>query len=142
MRKVPTAVLLAVLAISGIAHAELVQVPVTLGSGNEVPPVQSPASATADVRLDTTTRQLSWTLKFSGLTTAATGAHFHGPAAPTANGGIIVPIAIGIAQAGEVSGSATLTEQQVADVLAGRWYINVHTPTYPAGELRGQVVRR
>lgn len=142
MRILTIAVLLATLAASGAARAELVLMPVALTSGNEVPPVQSRATATAEVKLDTATRALTWTLKFSGLTTAASAAHFHGPAAPTANGGIIVPIPIANAQAGEASGSATLTEQQIADVLAGRWYINIHTPTYPAGELRGQVVRR
>ncbi len=77
------------------ARAELVRMPIALTSSNEVPAVKSPASASADVTLDTATRVLSWAMKFSGLTTAATAAHFHGPAAPTANGGIIVPINIG-----------------------------------------------
>jgi hypothetical protein len=36
-------------------------------------------------------------------------------------------------------GSATLTPEQAAQFLAGNWYINIHTPAYPGGELRGQV---
>ena len=36
-------------------------------------------------------------------------------------------------------GTATLTEAQAADLLAGRWYVNIHTASYPGGELRGQV---
>jgi hypothetical protein len=39
------------------------------------------------------------------------------------------------------TGGATLTEQQAADLLAGRWYIDVRTKKYPAGEIRGVVTR-
>ena len=35
-----------------------------------------------------------------------------------------------------------VSEQQATDILAGRYYINVHTPNNPGGEIRGQVVRR
>ena len=28
---------------------------------------------------------------------------------------------------------------QMADLLAGRWYVNVHTAAHPGGEIRGQV---
>jgi len=41
-----------------------------------------------------------------------------------------------------VNGSATVSEQQATDILGGRYYINVHTPNNPGGEIRGQVVRR
>ena len=34
----------------------------------------------------------------------------------------------------------TLTEEQAADVLAGRWYVNVMTIQYPDGEIRGQIL--
>ncbi len=40
-----------------------------------------------------------------------------------------------------VSGQATLTDAQAADLLAGRWYINLHTAANPGGEIRGQVTR-
>jgi hypothetical protein len=38
-------------------------------------------------------------------------------------------------------GSATLTDAQAADLLAGRYYINVYTAANPAGEIRGQVIK-
>ncbi len=36
-------------------------------------------------------------------------------------------------------GSAVITASQVTDLLAGLWYINVHTGLNLPGEIRGQV---
>ena len=40
-----------------------------------------------------------------------------------------------------ISGTAILTPAQEADLLAGKWYFNVHTAAHPGGEIRGQVER-
>jgi hypothetical protein len=52
-----------------------------------------------------------------------------------------VPIA-GAGAPSPLTGVATINQTQAADLLAGRWYINLHTPNNPGGEIRGQVVRR
>ena len=41
---------------------------------------------------------------------------------------------------GELTGQATLTADQAQQFMAGEWYINIHTPGHPAGEIRGQVM--
>jgi hypothetical protein len=114
---------------------------VTLGGdvkgANEVPPVQSPASGTAIAIFDPATRNLSWTIAYSGLATAPTAMHFHGPAEPAYNAGVAVMISGDLSS--PVKGSATLTESQAADLQAGRWYLNIHTAANPAGELRAQM---
>ena len=65
-------------------------------------------------------------------------AHFHGPAEPGKNAGVAVPITP--ATSGS-EGSATLTDAQTADLLAGKYYVNVHTEANKGGEIRGQVTK-
>ncbi len=75
----------------------------------------------------------------SGLTGDATAAHFHGPAEPGKNAGVMVP-APGVTT-GAFEGSATLTDDQARAVMAGQTYFNIHTAANPNGEVRGQVVK-
>jgi CHRD domain len=74
----------------------------------------------------------------SGLTGPATAAHFHGPAEPGKNAGVAVPIT---PATGPMHGSVTLTDAQASDLLAGHWYVNVHTDANKGGELRGQLTK-
>jgi hypothetical protein len=74
----------------------------------------------------------------SGLSGPATAAHFHS-GEPGKNGGVAVPIAG--ADKGAFEGSATLTDAQADELLAGKWYVNVHTAANKGGEVRGQVTK-
>jgi hypothetical protein len=65
-------------------------------------------------------------------------AHFHGPAAPDKNAAVALPI---VPSTSPFEGSATLTDPQAAQLMAGQWYVNVHTAAFPAGEIRGQVIK-
>ena len=71
------------------------------------------------------------------MTGPVTAGHFHGPAAAGANAGVVVPFAGSLAS--PITGSATLTDPQIADLKAGKWYVNLHTAANPGGEIRGQV---
>jgi hypothetical protein len=53
---------------------------------------------------------------------------------------ILVPLQQTGGTAGTVSGTGTLTPAQVTDMQNGMMYVNVHTSTYPNGEIRGQIV--
>jgi hypothetical protein len=108
---------------------------VALGAANEVPPNGSPATGSAVVRFDTVTSTLSWRITFDGLIAGETGAHFHNAAAGV-NGPVIVPLPLGSPKAG----SATLTAGQAMALAAGEVYLNIHSSTYPGGEIRGQVL--
>jgi hypothetical protein len=56
---------------------------------------------------------------------------------PGDNAGVVVPLSGSLAS--PIKGTATLTAAQVADLKAGKWYVNVHTAANPGGEIRGQV---
>jgi len=111
-----------------------------LNGANEVPANATTGKGDATVTLDKATKTLSWNVTYSGLTGNATAAHFH-PAAPGANASPVVPIATGSVPNPAV-GTAVLTDAQIADLTAGKWYINIHTQANPGGEIRGQVVAK
>lgn len=127
----------AAIAFSGTAFAEKMKA--TLDGKAEVPPNTSAGKGTADIDYDPATKKLSWKLTYSGLSGPATAAHFHGPAEAGKNAGVAVPIKDATSSPAE--GSATLTDAQAADLVAGKYYVNVHTAANPGGEIRGQVTK-
>ncbi len=108
-----------------------------LAGANEVPAVVSSASGRVDATYTASSNTLTWKVSYTGLSGPVTGAHFHGPAKAGQNAGVVVP-ATG-SMASPISGSATLTPAQAADLTAGNWYFNLHTAANPGGEIRGQV---
>ena len=120
--------------------ANLVTFTTQLRAANEVPPNASPASGTVDAVFNKDTSQLRWKVSFTGLSGPATAAHFHGPAAVGTNAGVVLPWAQPITS--PMEGRATLSPTQAADLLAGRWYANIHTAAHPGGEVRGQMALR
>jgi len=111
-----------------------------LRGANEVPANASAGTGTVDAALNKDTMLLRWKVSYSGLTGNATAGHFHGPAAVGANSGVALGWANPIANGME--GSATLTAAQAADLMAGKWYANIHTAANPGGEVRGQMTVR
>ena len=124
---------LAPMAFSPAAFAETLVFKAQLSGANEVPPNSSAASGQAEASLDTVTKVLTWTVTYSGLTGPAIGAHLHGPGEHSKNAGIVIPFNF---VASPIKGNATLSDTQTADVVAGRWYVNVHTSAHPGGEIR------
>jgi hypothetical protein len=112
----------------------------SLSAAQEVPPGSGAGTGMAEVQLNTNTNQLTWKVTYSGLSGPATAGHIHGPAAAGANAGVVVPFTAVGAQ--PVVGQATITPQQVGDLAAGLWYVNIHTAANPGGEIRGQLRRR
>ena len=77
---------------------------------------------------------LTYSITHSGLT--PTAMHFH-----KAKMGVAGPVAKEIPSpyTSGLSKTVTLTDAEEAELLAGMWYVNIHTSTYEAGEIRGQV---
>jgi hypothetical protein len=121
---------------AALAHAETVALKTALNGTSEVPPNDSKATGQGTFTYNTETRQLRFTITYRGLTGQATAGHIHGPASPGANAGVIVPFAVPEAP---ISGTATLTDDQAAALLAGQTYVNIHTDANKSGEIRGQI---
>src|SRR5215468_1419107 len=127
----------AAVVLAGPAFADKMKA--TLDGKAEVPANASAGKGTADLDYDPASKKLSWKVTYSGLSGPATAAHFHGPAEAGKNAGVAV--AIPNATSSPVEGSATLTDAQAADLMAGKYYVNIHTAANPGGEIRGQVTK-
>ena len=131
----------------------------------EVPSISSSAHGTFNAEIDDAGQMIVWTLTYQDLEAPVEQAHIHfgerhtnggisaffctnlgnGPpgAQPcpdttaTLNGTITPEQIIGPADQGIAAGEF---EELVRAIRSGAAYVNVHTTTFPAGEIRGQVV--
>lgn len=139
-RAVIPAVLLMGLAWIGAAQAAPIPFKVPLTGAQSVPPVDTSGSGTADLTYDPDTRTVTWNITYSGLSSPVTMSHFHGPAPEGQNGPVVIWLTSKTTPpSSPIKGSATLTPEQAQQFSAGDWYVNVHTQSHPAGEIRGQV---
>ena len=119
---------------ASVAHADMLKFHANMVAGEETPATDSKGKGTADFTVDTAAKKVMWTVMVDGLTGAPTAAHIHGPAAKGAK----APPEIDMSKA-IMTGSAAITDAQIADIKAGKTYVNVHTAKFPDGEIRGQL---
>lgn len=151
------------LCVSASAWAETVRVP--LRSFEEVPSVSSSARGAFRADINTTASQIAYELSYEGLQGEVRQAHIHFGQRGV-NGGVSVflcqtqanPDPTGLAPtcpaSGKVSGVLTIANvigpgaqgitaaefaELVAAIRAGVAYVNVHSTTFPGGEVRGQL---
>ncbi|MCA9232049.1 MAG: CHRD domain-containing protein [Planctomycetales bacterium] len=86
---------------------------------------------------DDVSKLLDYQLTWQDLSGPATNMHFH-LGAPGVSGGVQLPIPSPFTSPKIVSGVA-LSATQESNLLAGNWYVNVHTSAFTGGEIRGQV---
>jgi hypothetical protein len=118
---------------------------VQLSGGNETPSVASTGTGTANIAFDknkkTITYTVTWQLGASGSTT--TDMHFHGAedGSDLKSSPVVVPITgFSTGNSGTVSGTTReLSDVEVNQLLAGKWYVNVHSSVARPGELRGNI---
>jgi len=132
---------------------------IVMSGAQETPANPSTATGTMYVFYSKTTKMLNYTVVWSGLTDSVENMHIHGVAPAGYAAGVVQNIVINstppttlypqktsgkytFAKTGTLSGSlfvdgATVKE---VDLLNGLYYLNIHTKTYPNGEIRGQIV--
>lgn len=111
---------------------------VQLEGAQEVPMVDTEQSAMATVTINETDLMVMAEMDLSDVSEVV-GAHIH-----AGEVGINGPVAFGFSDSDEdgvweIEGE-DITEEQHDALLAGNWYVNVHTNSYPDGELRGQIL--
>lgn len=109
----------------------------------ESPPNNSAASGSATFVLDQAQASMTFTVTFSGLEGPLTGAHIHRMTASPGGGAPAIGLAppLGVTEA-TFSGTLTnLSAATISDLLAGQYYLNIHSSEYPDGELRGTLVQ-
>ena len=136
MKLLGTAVGALALFVAGAASAATLHFTAMLMGADEVPANTTMGMGELSATLDTDTKVFTYKVTYSGTTGPGIAAHFHGPAAPGATAG---PVVMAGNAANPISGTVILTDPQIADLKAGKWYFNVHTAAHPGGEIRGQV---
>ena len=114
-----------------------------LEGSQEVPAKNTKACGTLDVSYNKTTKMLTYTVTWTDLTGEPVGAHIHGVAPRGINAGIKHDFAALIPKTKSGTFSNTVAVDEIAikekELLAGLYYINIHTPQNPGGEIRGQI---
>jgi glucose/arabinose dehydrogenase/plastocyanin len=114
------------------------------GSSERPTPVVTPGIGSGILLL--AGNQLTVNISYRNLTTAASAAHIHGPASDSQTGGVLLDLGSlhggSFSTNGYFAGTTTLTADQLGYLLEGRLYVNVHSSTYPGGEIRGQLLAR
>jgi hypothetical protein len=134
----------ALAAVGGAAargQANTLRIEADMVAANEIPTPKGDigdarGTFTATLTKSGTGGELSWRLAFNGLTGNAIAAHIHVGASGVA-GPVRVPLCAPCTSG--VTGTATITAEVLDAIMTGRAYVNVHTPTNPAGEIRDQV---
>jgi hypothetical protein len=113
------------------------------GSGNEIG---------SGISFDTATLTLSLSVGygsafgFTDLTGPATAMHIHGQAPTNISAPVLISLipnhiaATNPAKGGFIGGTVVYTPEQAVFLLAGSNYINIHTVSNAAGEIRGQLI--
>jgi len=126
---------------SARSQATKVEIGATMAASEEVPAPKGDVGSAGGTFTGTVTKSdagtvLSWQLSFSNLTGPGIAAHIHIAARGTP-GPVVVPLCAPCTSG--ATGTANINATVLEAIQNDRAYVNVHTKTNPAGEIRGQV---
>lgn len=102
-----------------------------------MPANTSAATGTASASYDRVSKVLTLTVSYSGV--AANNMHIHkGPAGIAGN--VIFPLGRNPYSSPMTFTTPSLTLGQEDSLMNKLYYVNIHSVTFPAGEIRGQLV--
>jgi Cu/Zn superoxide dismutase len=120
----------------------------SMSGANENPKNNSPATGTTALRLNHGQGTVCYDMTVSSLTTSPSAAHIH-KAPAGSNGGVVVHLFGSGGAPAPTTASFTITnfcqsgvsQALIKDIIQNpdQYYVNVHTSTFPNGEIRGQL---
>jgi subtilisin family serine protease len=124
---------------------EVITLQAALSGDQEVPPVDSDVTASANLTYTLASGELEYYIEFSAtIEISGPGAHIHvGPR--SINGPVLVSLVDPetlpqtFDETTPLSGTVVITEANRQALLSEGLYINLHTQANPAGEIRGQI---
>jgi hypothetical protein len=124
------------------AAATVQQFQAILNGANERPtPVDTTATGVGTFSLEGNT--LTYDIVYSGLSSAASAGHIHGPADANSAADVLIGFSPGpTGTSGRLTGTLTLNDAQKAHVVGGMTYANIHTGNFGGGEIRGQILAK
>jgi hypothetical protein len=125
-----------------LGTANAITFDVSLVANQEVPPPTlngANPSGSAAIDVNTITGDVTVSGSYSGMTSAVGAAHIHGLAGPGEATGVIFGFDVSGGTTGTFTGADVFSADNLAGLLAGQTYLNVHTANNGPGEIRAQV---
>jgi hypothetical protein len=147
---------IALVAFAGPSAAQEIRMIASLTGGEETPGLLTGALGTAEVVVDAPRRSVTVTLNLFNVPTGTTAGHIHvgpkGVAGPiildfgfptgrTGDMALVFGLGLSAFRARPDIGINTI-EDAIQAIVGGNAYVNIHTTTFPAGEIRGQILPR
>ena len=104
------------------------------------PQTASTITGAGEVRINLEGTTLTASGTFSGMSSDATSAHIH-YGLPAQPGPVVHQLDFSAMTHGELSATIKLSQDQIAALKSASLYIQIHSKTNPAGELRGWIFR-
>ncbi|MEO8961165.1 MAG: CHRD domain-containing protein [Ginsengibacter sp.] len=124
-------------------HCVIAKKGLSMTGSQEVPMKKTAAYGTADVSYDKCSKKLTFTISWKHLSGVPVGSHIHGTAAPGVNASVKYNFTSLIPKATSGTFTNTVMVDGIAikedSLLLGFYYLNIHTPANPMGEIRAQI---
>ena len=116
--------------------ADTTNLSATVNGAQQVPTNNSTATGAFVGVYTASTKQLTYSVTYSGFT--PTLAHIH-IGAPGVSGSVAIPFQ---SLTSPIMGTLTLTADQADKLLTNSMYVNMHSSSFPSGEIRGDIKKQ
>jgi CHRD domain/PEP-CTERM motif len=136
------AAMIGILVAAPMAFAATINFTISMNGAQETPPNLSPAAGGGIAQYDTVANTISVSAFFAGLAAPANASHIHVGAAGVPGAIIVsfVPFTPAATSGSIVGGPLPFPAANIADLMAGHTYFNIHDSVFPNGEIRGQLI--